>query len=191
MIGLRSCNGFNWQSWDSLTYSVTQQTPSPCSMQGLCQMSWGCPALQELTDMEHEEGKQCQRANLKDVRLAEGTRAVNMNNRHEDVKPCGRRGNGRLENLMQCKVSPQEQEHRSWRSRTASHGGTSVWPSTGCSGYCRNKEKNYAGGCGHSPTIYYIYYIYYLFLCMHELIYSSPQPNKMGIILPLVFRSRH
>lgn len=28
------------------------------------------------------------------------------------------------------------------------------------------------------------------FLCTHELIYSSQQPYKMGIILPLIFRSR-
>ena len=49
-------------------------------MQGLCQMSWGRPALQELAVIEHGEGKGCQRAILKDVRLAKGTQAENMSN---------------------------------------------------------------------------------------------------------------
>lgn len=47
-------------------------------MQGLCQVSWRCPVLQELSDIEHSPfgehgvGKMYQKAVLKEVRLAEG-----------------------------------------------------------------------------------------------------------------------
>lgn len=47
-----------------------------------------------------------------------------------------------------------------------------------CSRYCRHSRKeNYTH---HLFTV--------CFLCMRLLIYSSLQPNKMGIILPLILR---
>lgn len=117
------------------SHSFIQQTLSICSMQALCQFSWGHPALQEL---RLRCSKRCQGHTPRKVRLAEGKTWTTQARRR-----VVREGRGGRRSSSSSVLTALEKEKE-------------VESSSGCSRYCRQGKENH-DGC-HSLSILYAFF---------------------------------